>query len=65
METQPDAVIWNTDQRGKRPDILRLAYAAYLESEGRGRTLHLKRPGEPLALPRFVIGEISAGQPSR
>ena len=32
MDAQPDAVIWNTDQRGKRPDILRLAYAAYLES---------------------------------
>jgi hypothetical protein len=32
MDAQPDAVIWNTDQRGKRPDILRLAYAAYLQS---------------------------------
>jgi Cyclic nucleotide-binding domain len=32
MDAQPDAVIWNTDQRGTRPDILRLAYAAYLES---------------------------------
>jgi hypothetical protein len=31
-EAQPDAVIWNTDTRGK-PDVLRLAYAAYLECE--------------------------------
>ena len=31
-EAQPDAIIWNTDKRGK-PDVLRLAYAAYLESE--------------------------------
>jgi hypothetical protein len=29
---QPDAVIWDTDERGK-PDILRLAYAAYLSSD--------------------------------
>ena len=28
---QPDAMIWDTDERGK-PDVLRLAYAAYLES---------------------------------
>jgi Ca2+/Na+ antiporter len=28
---QPDATIWDTDERGK-PDVLRLAYAAYLES---------------------------------
>jgi hypothetical protein len=28
---QPDATIWNTDQRGK-PDVLRLAYSAYVES---------------------------------
>ena len=32
MDAQPDALIWNTDQRGK-PDILRLAYAAYLDSK--------------------------------
>ena len=31
-EAQPDAIIWNTDKRGK-PDVLRLAYAAYLESK--------------------------------
>ena len=31
MEAQPDALIWNTEQRG-RPDVLRLAYAAYLDS---------------------------------
>jgi hypothetical protein len=31
MEAQPDAVVWNTDERGK-PDVLRLAYAAYLDS---------------------------------
>ncbi len=31
-EAQSDAIIWNTDKRGK-PDVLRLAYAAYLESE--------------------------------
>jgi hypothetical protein len=29
---QPDAVIWDTDERGK-PDVLRLAYAAYLSSD--------------------------------
>jgi hypothetical protein len=28
---QPDATIWDTDERGK-PDVLRLAYTAYLES---------------------------------
>jgi hypothetical protein len=28
---QPDATIWDTDERGK-PDVLLLAYAAYLES---------------------------------
>jgi hypothetical protein len=28
---QPDATIWDTDERGK-PDVLRLAYAAYRES---------------------------------
>jgi hypothetical protein len=28
---QPDATIWDTDDRGK-PDVLRLAYAAYVES---------------------------------
>jgi hypothetical protein len=28
---QPDATIWDTDERGK-PDVLRLAYAAYCES---------------------------------
>lgn len=65
METQPDAVIWNTDQRGKRPDILRLAYAAYLESEAEAVLCISNGPGSLLALPRFVIGEISAGQPSR
>jgi CRP-like cAMP-binding protein len=32
MEAQPDAVVWNTDERGK-PDVLRLAYAAYLDSD--------------------------------
>ena len=32
MEAQPDALIWNTDERG-RPDLLRLAYAAYRNSE--------------------------------
>jgi hypothetical protein len=31
MEAQPDAVVWNTDQRG-RPDVLRLSYAAYRDS---------------------------------
>jgi CRP-like cAMP-binding protein len=31
-EAQPDAIIWNTDKRGK-PDVLRLAYAAYLDSK--------------------------------
>jgi hypothetical protein len=31
IDAQPDALIWNTDERGK-PDILRLAYAAYLDS---------------------------------
>jgi hypothetical protein len=31
MEAQPDALIWNTDERGK-PDVLRLAYAAYMDS---------------------------------
>ena len=29
---QPDAIIWDTDERGK-PEVLRLAYAAYLESD--------------------------------
>ena len=29
---QPDAIIWDTDERGK-PDVLRLAYAAYLSSD--------------------------------
>ncbi len=29
---QPDATIWDTDARGK-PDVLRLAYAAYLASD--------------------------------
>ncbi|MCV7299681.1 hypothetical protein H7J93_08535 [Mycobacterium barrassiae] len=28
---QPDALIWDTDERGK-PDVLQLAYAAYVES---------------------------------
>ncbi len=31
MAAQPDAIIWNTDEQG-RPDVLRLAYAAYLDS---------------------------------
>ena len=31
LVAQPDAVIWNTDRDGK-PDVLRLAYAAYLDS---------------------------------
>ena len=31
-QAQPDAIIWNTDKRGK-PDVLRLAYAAYLDSK--------------------------------
>ena len=31
IEAQPDALIWNADQRG-RPDVLRLAYAACRES---------------------------------
>jgi CRP-like cAMP-binding protein len=31
LTAQPDAVLWNTDERGK-PDVLRLAYAAYLDS---------------------------------
>jgi hypothetical protein len=30
-DAQPDATIWNTTDRGK-PDVLRLAYAAYLDS---------------------------------
>jgi hypothetical protein len=34
MEAQPDALIWDTDKRGKRPDVLRLAHAAYLDSGG-------------------------------
>jgi hypothetical protein len=32
MEAQPDALIWDTDKRGKRPDVLRSAHAAYLDS---------------------------------
>jgi hypothetical protein len=32
MEAQPDALIWNSGERGK-PDILRLAYAAYRDSK--------------------------------
>jgi hypothetical protein len=32
MAAQPDALIWNTDERG-RPDVLRLAYAAYRDSD--------------------------------
>jgi ferredoxin-NADP reductase len=31
LAAQPDALIWNTDERG-RPDVLRLAYAAYRDS---------------------------------
>jgi hypothetical protein len=31
LAAEPDAVIWNTDRDGK-PDVLRLAYAAYLDS---------------------------------
>jgi hypothetical protein len=31
MRAQPDAVVWNTDVRGK-PDVVRLAYTAYQES---------------------------------
>ncbi len=31
-DAQPDVIIWNTDTRGK-PDVLRLAYAAYLDSK--------------------------------
>jgi hypothetical protein len=31
IEAQPDALIWNADQRG-RPDVLRLAYAACRDS---------------------------------
>jgi hypothetical protein len=31
-EAQPDATIWNTSELGK-PDVLRLAYAAYLDSD--------------------------------
>jgi ferredoxin-NADP reductase len=30
-KAQPDALIWNADQRG-RPNVLRLAYAAYRDS---------------------------------
>ncbi|HWM18112.1 MAG TPA: hypothetical protein VNO51_00385 [Ilumatobacteraceae bacterium] len=29
---QPDAIIWNTDELGK-PDVLRLAYHAYADSD--------------------------------
>jgi hypothetical protein len=32
MEAQPDALIWDTDKRGKRPDVLRFAHAAYRDS---------------------------------
>lgn len=31
LAAQPDALIWNTDERGK-PDVLALAYAAYLDT---------------------------------
>lgn len=31
MTAQPDAIIWNTDVQGK-PDVLRLAYAAFVDS---------------------------------
>lgn len=31
MESQPDALIWNTQEEGK-PDLVRLAYRAYVES---------------------------------
>jgi hypothetical protein len=31
LAAQPGATVWNTDERGK-PDILRLAYAAYASS---------------------------------
>lgn len=29
---QPDVLIWDTDARGGKPDVLQLAYAAYVES---------------------------------
>jgi hypothetical protein len=29
LTAQPDAIIWNSDERGK-PDVLRLAYATYM-----------------------------------
>jgi hypothetical protein len=31
LSAQPDAIIWNTDERGK-PDMLQLAYSAYVAS---------------------------------
>ena len=31
LAAQPDALIWNTDERGK-PDVLALAYDAYVDS---------------------------------
>ena len=41
IEAQPDALIWNADQRG-RPDVLRLAYAACRDS-GADRGLRLQQ----------------------
>jgi hypothetical protein len=32
LAAQPDATIWNTDEQGK-PDVLRLTYGAYLDSD--------------------------------
>ena len=42
LAVQPDALIWDTSRHGK-PDMVRLAYAAYRGLRRRGRHLHLQQ----------------------